>query len=161
VTDCALVVPFPDLAEAVDELRERTCVSKPSHGVPPHVTLLTPCPDDAAAIEEELAPFPPFDVSFVALDRFPGTLWLAPDPPGPFREMTEALVARFPEHQPYGGMFARIVPHLTVAQADLDEAAAALEPRLPLRSRAASAVLLREDGAECWRKVATFALERD
>jgi hypothetical protein len=125
------------------------------------VTLLTPCPDDAAAIEEELAPFPPFDDSFVALDRFPGTLWLPPDPPGPFREMTEALVARFPEHQPYGGMFARIVPHLTVAQADLDEAAAALEPRLPLRSRAASAVLLREDGAECWRKVATFALERD
>ena len=95
MTHVALVVPFSDLAEAVDELRERTCVSKPSHGVPPHVTLLTPCPDDAAAIEAELAPFRPFDVSFVALDRFPGTLWLA-DPPGPFREMTEALALRVP-----------------------------------------------------------------
>ena len=36
----ALVVPFPELAPVVDDLRERTCVSKPSHGMPPHVTLL-------------------------------------------------------------------------------------------------------------------------
>ena len=32
----ALVVPFPELAPVVDDLRERTCVSKPSHGMPPH-----------------------------------------------------------------------------------------------------------------------------
>ena len=159
MTRYALVVPFPDLAPVVDDVRERTCVSKPSHGVPPHVTLLAPCTDDVAAIGEQLAPFGPFDVSFAALDRFPGTLWLAPDPSEPFREMTASLVARFPDHQPYGGVFSRVVPHLTVAQADLDAAAAELGPRLPLRSQATSAVLLERDRTERWSEVATFTLE--
>ena len=40
--------------------------------------------------------------------------------------MTEALGQRFPDHPPCGGMFEKIVPHLTVAQGDdLDEAATA------------------------------------
>ena len=159
MTRYALVVSFPDLAPVVDDVRERTCVSKPSHGVPPHVTLLVPCTGDVPAIGEQLAPFGPFDVSFAALDRFPGTLWLAPDPSKPFRDMTAALVARFPDHQPYGGAFTRVVPHLTVAQADLAVAAAELGPRLPLRSQATSAVLLERDQTECWSEVATFTLE--
>ena len=158
MTRLALVVPFPDLAPVVDELRERTCVTKPSHGMPPHVTLLVPCPGDVSAIAEQLAPFDPFDVSFAALDRFPGTLWLAPDPHEPFREMTAALVARFPEHRPYGGVFAEVVPHLTVAQADLDAAAGELEPKLPVHSRAGSAALFEQDPAERWSKIAMFAL---
>src|SRR5206468_4130667 len=135
----ALVVPFADLAPVVDDVRERTCMSKPSQGVPPHVTLLVPCTDDTHAIAKQLAPFGPFDVSFAALDRFPGTLWLVPDPAEPFRAMTAALVTRFPEHPPYGGMFSEVVPHLTVAQAELDAAEAELEPKLPMRSRAISA----------------------
>ncbi len=156
----ALVVPFADLAPVVDDVRERTCVSKPSHGVPPHVTLLVPCTDDTHAIAEQLAPFDPFDVSFAALDRFPGTLWLVPDPAEPFHAMTAALVTRFPEHPPYGGMFSEVVPHLTVAQAELDAAEAELEPKLPMRSRAISAVLLAQDPAERWSELATFALGR-
>jgi 2'-5' RNA ligase len=160
VTRFALVVPFADLAPVVNDLRERTCVSKPSHGMPPHVTLLVPCTDDVHAIAEQLASFRPFDVSFAALGRFPGTLWLAPDPAEPFRAMTAALVTRFPEHPPYGGMFSEVVPHLTVAQAELDAAAAQLEPKLPMRSRVTAAVLLEQDPAERWREVATFALGR-
>ena len=154
----ALVVPFPELAPVVDDLRERTCVSKPSHWMPPHVTLLVPCPGDVPAIAEQLAPFDSFDVSFAELDRFPGTLWLAPAPAEPFRMLTAALVARFPEHQPYGGIFPEVVPHLTVAQADLDAAAAELGPTLPLRSRATSAVLLDQEHAERWSEVAAFSL---
>ena len=139
VTHFALVVPFPGVAQVVDDWRERTCLSKPSHGVPPHVTLLVPCP--------------------AALDRFPGTLWLVPDPAEPFRGMTEALVAGFPEYRPYGGTFVEIVPHLTVAQSNLDDAAAELQPWLPLHSRATSAVLLEQAQVELWRAVATFDLE--
>ena len=40
---------------------------------------------------KQLAPFVPFEVAFTGLDRFPGTLWLAPDPVEPFRAMTAAL----------------------------------------------------------------------
>jgi hypothetical protein len=159
VTRFALVVPFPGVAQVVDDWRERTCLSKPSHGVPPHVTLLVPCPDDVRTITEQLAPFSAFDVTFGSLDRFPGTLWLVPDPAEPFRGMTEALVAGFPEYRPYGGTFVEIVPHLTVAQSNLDDAAAELQRWLPLHSRATSAVLLEQAQVEHWREVATFDLE--
>ena len=54
MTAFALVVPFADLARVVDELREETCLTKPSHGMPPHVTLLVPSPGAAGAIAEVL-----------------------------------------------------------------------------------------------------------
>jgi hypothetical protein len=76
----AIVVPFEELAPVVDGLRERTCISKPSHGMPPHVTLLYPAPGDVDAIAGVLVAFVAFDVVFARLDRFPGTLWLAPEP---------------------------------------------------------------------------------
>jgi 2'-5' RNA ligase len=159
VTPFALVVPFEGLASVVDDLREPTCVSKPSHGMPPHVTLLVPAPDDVEAIAEVLFAFAAFEVVFARLDSFPGTLWLAPEPAEPFRRMIEALVQRFPDHQPYGGSFSDIVPHLTVAQSEFDEAASTLEPWLPLSTRAERAVLLEQVQAVHWREVATFALE--
>src|SRR5439155_13409498 len=97
----AIVVPFEGLASVVDDLRERTCVSKPSHGMPPHVTLLYPAPRDVEAIAEVLVAFSAFEVVFARLDRFPGTLWLAPEPAERFQRVIEALVRRFPDHPPY------------------------------------------------------------
>jgi hypothetical protein len=153
MTRFALSVPFRDLAPAVDDWRERTCATKPSHGVPPHVTLLVPAPPDLDAAAAALAPFGPFDVAFARLDRFPGTLWLAPEPAEPFVHMTEALVAAFPGHQPYEGAFSGITPHLTVAQGDgLAEVETALESRLPLRSRASSVVLFEQVAPDRWRE---------
>ena len=155
----AIVVPFEGLASVVDDLRERTCVSKPSHGMPPHVTLLYPAPRDVEAIAEVLVAFSAFEVVFARLDRFPGTLWLAPEPAERFQRVIEALVRRFPDHPPYDGAFAEIVPHLTVAQSAFDEAVVSVEMRLPLRSRAERAVLLEHAEAEHWREVASFELE--
>jgi 2'-5' RNA ligase len=147
----AFSIPFRDLAPAVDVWRERTCGSKPSHGVPPHVTLLIPVPPDVDSAAEALASFGAFDVTFARLDRFPGTLWLAPEPSEPFGEMTNALMERFPEHAPYGGGFEGITPHLTVAQGDdLAEAEDAIAPLLPLRSRASSIVLFQQVAADRW-----------
>jgi 2'-5' RNA ligase len=159
VTRLALVVPLEGLAPVVDDLRERTCESKPSHGMPPHVTLLVPAPPDVEAIAEVMFAFGAFDVVFARLDRFPGTLWLAPDPPQPFASMIEALLERFPDYPPYGGSFREIVPHLTVAQSEFEEAASELEPWLPVRTRAERAVLLERAQAAHWREIATFDLE--
>jgi len=111
--DFALAVPFPGLVEQVAV----------TNNLPPHVTVLVPCPDEVGAIGEALAPFGVFDVDFPRLDRFPEILWLAPEPPEPFVAMTEAVVARFPDYPPYGGIHERIVPHLTVAEAELGTAA--------------------------------------
>jgi hypothetical protein len=157
--ELALVVPFPGLPDIVTDWLERTVSTKPSHGMPPHVTVLSPSPGDVVGLAETLWDFSAFDVDFRRLDRFPGTLWLAPEPPTPFNEMTNALFARYPEYPPYGGAFAHVIPHLTVAQAELNDAAAALADWLPLRARAESAVLLEQVQSEHWREVATFDLE--
>jgi 2'-5' RNA ligase len=158
VSALALVVPFEELAPVVDDLRERTCDSKPSHGMPPHVTLLVPAPCAADAISDVLAPFPAFDVAFARLDRFPGVLWVAPDPAEPFRRMIEALMRQFPDQPPYGGAFAEIVPHLTVAQSGLEDAAEIVQAQLPLRARAERAALLEQAQPDRWREIASFEL---
>ena len=159
MTRFALVVPFPEAAPVVDVWRERTCLSKPSHGVPAHVTLLVPSPHDEDALAGVLRPFPLFDVAFDRLDRFPGTLWLAPEPVQPFRAMIDALARRFPGHPPYGGVYGEPVPHLTVAQGDLAAAAEALEQALPIRTRAEAAVLLEQVRDDRWREVARIPFE--
>jgi hypothetical protein len=148
VADFALAVPFSGIVEKVGV----------SNDLPPHVTVLYPSPGDAAAITEVLAPFEPFDVVFPRLDRFPGTLWLAPEPATPFVAMTESMAARFPGFPPYGGVFPSIVPHLTVAQAQLDETAALVEPLLPLASRVEAVVLYAHAQGEHWHDVHTFDL---
>jgi hypothetical protein len=155
----AVVVPFPGLADIVDDWRERTCLTKPSHGMPPHITVLTPSSGDVADLVEAMGGFTPFDVRFARLDRFPGTLWLAPDPSEAFVAMTESLVARWPEFRPYGGVFSRVIPHLTVAQRDFDDATEALSPLLPLQSRVESVLLLERVQHDHWREIATIELE--
>lgn len=154
----AATVPLPALAPVVDGVRERTCVSKPSHGVPPHVTLLLPVPPDTVAIEEALSPFSAFDVVFASFGRFAEALWLAPEPAAPFVSMTEALMAAFPGHLPYGGEFPEIVPHLTVAQAELDAAETEIAASLPISARVESVSLFEQTEPPNWRMAATFSL---
>ena len=155
----ALSIPFRELAPIVDEWRERTCETKPSHGVAPHVTLLFPAASDAEAGVAALASFGPFDVTFARCGRFPGVLWLAPEPAETFVAMTEALVAVYPDHPPYGGAFAGITPHLTVAQGDdLDPIERELALSLPLRVRAASVVHYEQVAPDRWRERAEFEL---
>jgi 2'-5' RNA ligase superfamily protein len=144
----ALAVPFPGLVEQVAVAND----------LPPHVTVLVPCPGEVAAIGEVLTPFEAFDVTFARLERFPEILWLAPEPREPFVAMTEAMVARFPGYPPYGGIHDRIVPHLTVAQAELDETEARVEPLLPLRSRVETVVLYEHVEADRWREAHIFGL---
>jgi hypothetical protein len=147
-SEFALAVPFAGLVERVGV----------GDNLPPHVTVLVPSPGEVAAIGDVLAPFAAFDVTFRRLERFPEILWLAPEPPEPFVGMTEAMVARFPDHPPYGGIHDRIVPHLTVAQAEFDETAARVQPLLPLRSRVETIVLYEHVAADTWREVHTFGL---
>ena len=159
MTEHALVVPFPELTGTLGDWLERTVPTKQSHGMPPHVTLLYPAPDDRPGIAELLAGRAAFEVSFRRLDRFPGTLWLAPEPADPFRTLTELLTARYPDFQPYRGAFKRIIPHLTVAQAELDEAAAAVAPLLPLHVSARAAVLLEAVEPDDWSETARFPFD--
>ncbi|MDX6480226.1 MAG: hypothetical protein QOG85_736 [Gaiellaceae bacterium] len=155
----AFCVPFRELAAELDEWRERTCLTKPSHGVPPHVTVLIPAPPEPAVAADALAGCESFEVTFPRLGRFPNTLWLAPEPADPFVAMTDALIECFPGHPPYGGAFDGVTPHLTVAQGDeLDGVESEIAALLPLRSRATSVVLFEQVAPDRWRERAEFSL---
>ncbi|MGH2933574.1 MAG: 2'-5' RNA ligase family protein [Gaiellaceae bacterium] len=146
--ELALAVPFPLAVEPVGV----------GNDLPPHVTVLIPAPDDVRRIGEALAPFTAFQVTFSRFGRFPNGLWLAPEPAQPFVVMTEALMRSFPGYLPYGGAFAGIVPHLTVAQSRLDETEALIAPLLPVASRAERVVLYERADGDHWRDVHAFEL---
>ncbi len=137
-------------------------------GVPAHVTVLYRFLHsdrlDAATLDELTRLFgghDAFTARFEECRRFPGVLYLAPDPGRPFRTLTEAVAQRWPEAPPYEGRYAEVVPHLTVADGvepgTLDEIEAALVPGLPVVARIASVSLFVCDGGQ-WRERTRFPL---
>ncbi|MFJ2901418.1 2'-5' RNA ligase family protein [Streptomyces sp. NPDC087212] len=162
-----LVVPVPEADPVVGPWRDRLDPHAQA-GVPAHVTVLFPFLDGSlvdddvlAALTGEFARHACFDARFERCGRFPGLLYLAPTPDAPFRRLTEAVVARWPHIQPYGGKFGDPAPHLTLAQgqqdAVLDEAEAALRDALPVATRVRAVDLVVHDGT-AWRHRASFAL---
>jgi 2'-5' RNA ligase len=144
MAESAIVVLVPELEPLIGELRLRH-TEEGSHGMGAHVTLLYPFADAArldhrllAEVSDALAPFESFDFALAAAMRFPENervLCLWPEPDEPFRAMTAALVAAFPDHPPYGGKYAAAVPHATVAIGDdaaLDEIERTVAPALPI-----------------------------
>ena len=92
----------------------------------------------------------PFEVGFARMERFPGVLYLVPEPADSLRGLTLTIAERWPEAPPYGGLHDDVVPHLTVACADdatLDAVEAELTPRLPLTGALTAARLYLFDGA--------------
>ena len=166
----ALVLPVPEAAPVAEGWLERTALSKPSHGMPTHVTVLIPFLPPAevdgevvGALRDLFAGVEPFGFTLPGCARFPTTLYLVPEPSAPFAALTEAVVGRWPACRPYGGQFDELVPHLTVAQGEaglLDAAEAEVAPRLPLASRATEVLLLEqtEPLLQGWDERARFPL---
>lgn len=137
------------------------------YGVPPHVSVLFPfLPQNAIddGVREEVgricASVTAFDVSFAKVRRWPSVGYLAPDTEAPFRWLTAAVAARWPDHPPYGGEFEESVPHLTVAEGDGASIAAAealVGPGLPISTRVERVDLIGFDGAR-WASMAGFPL---
>ena len=63
--------------------------------------------------------------------RWPNVVYLEPEPDEPFRRLTNALAAAFPDYPPYEGVHEEVVPHLTVAADAPDDYYAAAEHALP------------------------------
>jgi 2'-5' RNA ligase len=136
---------FPELGPLVDRWRLPT-VPIASRGVPPHISLLYPwrsaplAHSDLEAATEAIRGIPPFEMVLRKLDRFPGVLFLLPEPDDTLRALIKRLIVAFPDTPPYGGAFVDPVPHVTLAKAssedELDrleqEVIEALAPELPL-----------------------------
>lgn len=121
-----LTVPVPPLEEWV---RARTAhydasfLSTDTSFAHAHLTLLAPWvaePTDAdlARVARVLAPVRAFTVSLSGVAVFPdGLVHAVPTPDDPFRALTAALVAEFPDHQPYAGRYDATggpLPHVTL-----------------------------------------------
>ncbi len=134
--ESAIIVPV-QVPMAVSRLRERMDPSA-AQGVPAHVTLIYPfmppglLKDDVRrVIEEIVAAEPLFQLELVSVERWPNIVYLAPQPSDPFRRLTGALAAAFPDYPPYEGAHPDVVPHLTVAQDVPEDWLAAAEHALP------------------------------
>ena len=166
-----LVVVVPEAEAVVGPLRARLDMHA-ALGVPAHVTVLFPFVP-AAELDDRLlgrlagvlAVARPFDYSFLSTGWFgDDVVWLGPDDPVPFQQLTARVVNAFPAHPPFAGAFGDdVVPHLTIGhrhpRAELVDAERTVLPRLPVTGRAQEVVLLTEDArGGRWSAAARFPL---
>jgi len=125
--ESALIVPIPETEFLVSRFRDRFDPSAAA-GVPAHVTLLYPFkpPQELGtevigSLTELFTRVECFATSFTCVKRFPGVLYLAPEPDEEFRRLTNWIAKTFPETPAYGGKFAEVIPHLTIADVDNSE----------------------------------------
>jgi 2'-5' RNA ligase len=118
-----------------------------------------------AAVRDAVRAVRRFDMALTRTDWFgDDVLWLAPEPDQPFRALTAALWARYPQAAPYGGEFDDVVPHLTVAHgqppAVLRAAAAQVAADLPIHAPVHRVRLIagRPVPGDSWHTVAEFPL---
>jgi hypothetical protein len=134
--ETALVLPVPEAAAVVDPWLGK--------GLSAHLTLTVPfLPSDRTG---EVAAFAaaqePFAYTLVRCARFPAALYLVPEPDDRLHALIDAVLRHWPEYPRYGGAHADVVPHVTVAERDLDAAEAAVAPHLPIAARAEELLVL-------------------
>lgn len=149
--DSSIDILLPELDDVIGPWWRETPAA--ADGMPPHITLLWPWKPSAAISEEDYAIIetiaastPVARVALTEINRFPGVLWLRPEPADSLLALMRNLWAAFPDSSPYRGTLAdEPVAHVTVAKApdgELDALAQEIldhiGPRLPLE------VLIRE-----------------
>jgi len=170
--ESAVVVEVPVAEALIRRYRDRLDASAP-WGVPAHVTVLYPFAPPGLITGEQLgtlaaavASVPAFDCALRRTAWF-GTevLWLAPVPDGPFRALSRAVHAAFPQYPPYGGSYDDPVPHVTVGHTppatleQLREAEPSVQHGLPLQIRVSHASLITgSQAAGSWRSIARLPL---
>ena len=144
---------------AIDRLR-RARDRAARRGVPAHVTILYPfvadtelSPGVRRQVAEIAGELRAFEVTFATIGRWPGVVYLAPEPSSRFAALIDRCAAAFPEHPPYAGTIAEVIPHLTVVEGDdvdVEEVVEAAMAALPFRAQAAGLEVLVEDDGR-WR----------
>jgi len=118
-----LLVPVPELEGFVRGRTahyDRDYVSGDPDFTHAHITALGPFLDvvtqaDVDTIATIAAGLEPFEFTLGVVDTFPnGIIHLVPDPDDPFRALTRALWAAYPQCPPYAGTFDDVRPHLTL-----------------------------------------------
>jgi hypothetical protein len=169
--ESALVILVPEAEALVGRWRRRYDPSA-AVGMPAHITINYPFlpgrPVDAATIAHlgpMFAGLQSIRYALVEVREFFDTVYLAPEPAEPFMDLIRAVVAHYPQSPPYGGMFAEVVPHLSLAQSEnaaeleqvLGEFAPGSDGHLPIDATAEE-VWLMDNRSGRWEKRISFRL---
>jgi 2'-5' RNA ligase len=168
--ESTLAILVPEAEELVRSFRDRYDPAAKA-GMPAHITLLYPfkSPNEIDGLvldtlRDCFSRFQPFKFSLTAINQFPvETLFLVPEPEGPFRELTLGIWGCYRETPPYRGRYSTVIPHLTVArligEQELGEVAREFEKaaqrRLPIQGQAAE-VTLMDSRSGRWEITTTF-----
>jgi len=166
----ALIVRVPEAESYVSHYREQYD-SSAKLGVPAHITVLYPfIPPElitSSIIEEVQAAVScvtAFAFQLAKVGRFPGVVYLAPEPSDPFVSLTRAVAHAFPDYPPYRGQYAGTVPHLTAAQtAEPEQSAVAAELHKLLENSGSivsscDELVLIENSTGRWEQMHVFSL---
>jgi hypothetical protein len=158
-----LLIPVPEAEAAVAAATGRVGAQG---GLPVHATVIYPfAPVRAveanvrASLRDLLSGISGFPFVLSAVERFPGVLYLAPEPAEPFVALTKAVEARWPRYPPYEGAFDEVIPHVTVQEgSEPPGAVAAIERALPIEATAREVWLMAPVGEDEWSRVDRFPL---
>lgn len=169
MADTALICRVPEAERYIAHYRQR--FDPPSRrNVPAHATVLYPFMEPGLVDSEVLgvlraiaSSVPCFDFRLRDTNRFPSSLYLAPDPGRSFAALTDGVHRAFPDYPPFAGKFESIVPHVTVAHGDeplLCEIEVELRIALPAAGIAArcTELVLIENASGRWEQMQVFAL---
>ncbi|MFE1951601.1 MULTISPECIES: 2'-5' RNA ligase family protein [Streptomyces] len=156
--DTALTIHVPE-ADALVRTPSRAHVTVLYPFLP--LPRLTGAPD--ARLAALFASVRPFTLTFRETRRWPGVLYLPPEPDDPLRALTKAVRDLWPEAVPYRGVFGHegLDPHLTLASGDGTDALPARDftAALPVRTRVEEVRLIVTDGPGTgWRDVRAYRL---
>jgi hypothetical protein len=165
--ETALIIAVPEAEPLVGSWRAKHDWSA-QRGVPAHVTVLYPFVptervEDAllADLRDLFASQAAFAFDLARVARFPDVAWLAPEPSEPFNVLTQAVAERYPDYPPYEGIHETVIPHLTVAEGDVelqDEVETALAEHLPIAAQARDVVFMFEGDDGLWSEAHRFPL---
>ena len=120
------------------------------------MTVLFPFLEPAAIDDAELgrlealyAGVAAFDARFAGVGRFPGVLYVAPEPAARWRALLAATWDAYPTHPPYGGIHDEVTPHLTVGEVSgslASQLEQELAPRLPIEAAVSHVTLIAARG---------------
>ncbi|QDP96838.1 2'-5' RNA ligase family protein [Microlunatus elymi] len=169
MTLSGLILRIPEADELVGELRRRLDPVA-GRGVPAHVTVLFPFVPPVginAEVRERVAEIagavPSFDYRFSRIGWFGETvIFLEPDDPRPFVELTQRLWDGFPAYPPYGGRFDTVHPHLTIGDDQPLEQLKAAEHSLagfdPIVGTATRLTLMAQNDDRQWNQAGDWPL---
>jgi len=141
--------------------------------IPLHITLLAPFVSPRALTDNVTATLraffaerAPLSFELARIDAFPDAIYAAPEPAAELVQLIDELALAFPETPPYGGAFARPIPHATLAvpsegtegQGTAKELRGAAASVLPVPCKVTYASLLEEHESERWTERERFPL---